>query len=319
MSENSTLKINITITLIGAGHCPGSVMFLIEGTDDRRVLYTGDFRFAVGQTETTGLLMEKGTGKMLRIDELYLDTTFCLRSATRFPSRQQSASEVCRLITEWIRQGEDHLISLNYNCNLGCEFIYKRVSTVCGVNIFFEDPATTKWYAAIPELKQICAENPNGSRVHVHRRNSRCCEGKKVRQLTLSTMAFVHKNTVSNHIVMKTGAETFRVWYSIHSSAEELKDVVVALKPRLITANVTTEDTRQEINELLHEFQQAAGNAVKGTDEDNDYKPLGEISNWLANKRKRQEEEYRANKRLRNESTSSSDSDLDFGEDFHRK
>lgn len=33
----------LSVTAIPAGHCPGSIMLLFE-TDDKRILYTGDFR-----------------------------------------------------------------------------------------------------------------------------------------------------------------------------------------------------------------------------------------------------------------------------------
>lgn len=36
-------SINVVVTAIPAGHCPGSVMFLFE-QGDKKILYTGDFR-----------------------------------------------------------------------------------------------------------------------------------------------------------------------------------------------------------------------------------------------------------------------------------
>lgn len=42
MIELTPLK-SIRVTLIDANHCPGSVMFLIEG-DGKTILYTGDIR-----------------------------------------------------------------------------------------------------------------------------------------------------------------------------------------------------------------------------------------------------------------------------------
>ncbi len=46
-TKEGVLKYHVTVTLIPAGHCPGSVMFLFDGCEGR-VLYTGDFRFHVG-------------------------------------------------------------------------------------------------------------------------------------------------------------------------------------------------------------------------------------------------------------------------------
>ncbi len=46
-TKEGVLKYHVTVTLIPAGHSPGSVMFLFDGCEGR-VLYTGDFRFHVG-------------------------------------------------------------------------------------------------------------------------------------------------------------------------------------------------------------------------------------------------------------------------------
>lgn len=36
-------SVRLSVTAIPAGHCPGSIMLLFE-KDDKRILYTGDFR-----------------------------------------------------------------------------------------------------------------------------------------------------------------------------------------------------------------------------------------------------------------------------------
>ena len=42
----STIRVGITVTAIDANHCPGSAMFLFEGSFGR-ILYTGDFRWVL--------------------------------------------------------------------------------------------------------------------------------------------------------------------------------------------------------------------------------------------------------------------------------
>jgi DNA cross-link repair 1C protein len=48
-TADGSVSYSMLVTLIPAGHCPGSVMFLLKG-NGLTVLYTGDFRLAVGDT-----------------------------------------------------------------------------------------------------------------------------------------------------------------------------------------------------------------------------------------------------------------------------
>jgi len=65
----------ITVTLLDANHCPGAVMFLFE-VGKRRILHVGDFRW-----NAEIMLQQQPLKKLFanqhRLDELYLDTTYC--------------------------------------------------------------------------------------------------------------------------------------------------------------------------------------------------------------------------------------------------
>lgn len=70
-------KLTIRVTLIDANHCPGAVMFLIEG-NNKAVLYTGDVRaepWWVNSIVQIPALLPYSCG-MKRLDCIYLDTTF---------------------------------------------------------------------------------------------------------------------------------------------------------------------------------------------------------------------------------------------------
>ncbi|NXW79128.1 DCR1B exonuclease, partial [Hirundo rustica] len=79
----------VTVTLIDSNHCPGSVMFLFEGTFGT-ILYTGDFRYT---STMQGELALKGR----HIDRLYLDNTHC-HPQRALPSRALATRQVARLI-----------------------------------------------------------------------------------------------------------------------------------------------------------------------------------------------------------------------------
>ncbi|XP_050810295.1 5' exonuclease Apollo isoform X1 [Gopherus flavomarginatus] len=83
-------KRTMTVTLIDANHCPGSVMFLFEGPFGV-ILYTGDFRY------TPTMLQEPALRNRKQIDVLYLDNTNC-DPLGDLPSRQQATEQIKELI-----------------------------------------------------------------------------------------------------------------------------------------------------------------------------------------------------------------------------
>ncbi|XP_073523260.1 5' exonuclease Apollo [Phyllobates terribilis] len=79
----------VSVTLIDANHCPGSVMFLFEGYFGT-VLYTGDFRY-------DPIMLAYPPLRNLKIDVLYLDNTNC-DPDQRLPSRQKATEQIKELI-----------------------------------------------------------------------------------------------------------------------------------------------------------------------------------------------------------------------------
>eukprot|EP01134_Creolimax_fragrantissima_P008134 CFRG8134T1 len=65
---------DITVTALNANHCPGSCMFLFE-SENRRVLYTGDFRLEAPALQQ--ILMETPSLTSGNIDCMYVDTSHC--------------------------------------------------------------------------------------------------------------------------------------------------------------------------------------------------------------------------------------------------
>jgi hypothetical protein len=75
------------------------------------VLYTGDFRLAVGESNQLRAL-HNTDGSVKTLHSLHIDTTFCHRRVLSFPSRQDSAQVIGDLVEEWLAQGNNHLIHL---------------------------------------------------------------------------------------------------------------------------------------------------------------------------------------------------------------
>ncbi|NWH68904.1 DCR1B exonuclease, partial [Geococcyx californianus] len=79
----------VTVTLLDANHCPGSVMFLFEGAFGT-ILHTGDFRYTRSMQDEPAL-----QGR--HIDRLYLDNTYCHPQRV-LPSRQDATRQAAHLI-----------------------------------------------------------------------------------------------------------------------------------------------------------------------------------------------------------------------------
>jgi DNA cross-link repair 1C protein len=95
---------SIRVTLFDANHCLGSCMFLIEG-NARAVLYTGDIRseqWWVDSLLRNPVLVPytKGT---LRLDNIYLDTTFTSNDVLEFimPSKAEGLGELIQKVSQY--------------------------------------------------------------------------------------------------------------------------------------------------------------------------------------------------------------------------
>lgn len=94
-------KTRIRVTLFDANHCPGAVMFLIEG-DGKAILYTGDIRseeWWVNALIRSPSMVPYAAG-LKALDCIYLDTTFASHQDIHrdFPSKAAGLTELIRKI-----------------------------------------------------------------------------------------------------------------------------------------------------------------------------------------------------------------------------
>lgn len=95
---------SIRVTLFDANHCPGAVMFLIEG-NGKAIIYTGDIRseqWWIDSLVRNPVLIPYTMGTK-RLDNLYLDTTFASRSAPYrdFPPKGAGVNELLRKVLDY--------------------------------------------------------------------------------------------------------------------------------------------------------------------------------------------------------------------------
>ncbi|KAF5626936.1 hypothetical protein F25303_10920 [Fusarium sp. NRRL 25303] len=124
----------IQITLFDANHCPGAVMFLIEG-DNRAVLYTGDIRsepWFVDSISRNPNLIEYTSG-IKTIDKIYLDTSFT--ENVPFQTKAQGIAELLRKVSQYPSDTIFHLQAWTY----GYEDVWLALSKALKSKIHVDD------------------------------------------------------------------------------------------------------------------------------------------------------------------------------------
>lgn len=142
-------KERIRVNLFDANHCPGSVMFLIEG-HGRAILYTGDIRaesWWVNSITRSPILIPYVT-KQRHLDCMYLDTTFAShRDVHReFPSKAEGISELMKKIS---RCPADSIFYFRA-WTLGYEDVWIAMSNFLGTRIHV-DPYQLRLFRGIGE------------------------------------------------------------------------------------------------------------------------------------------------------------------------
>ncbi|EJK72411.1 hypothetical protein THAOC_06062 [Thalassiosira oceanica] len=97
VSEKGGKHVPVTVTLLDANHCPGAIMFLFE-VGNRRILHVGDFRWNNELHMRMPQLRSLGCGSP-RLDELYLDTTYCAEKYT-LPTQAEAIDAAIEVATK---------------------------------------------------------------------------------------------------------------------------------------------------------------------------------------------------------------------------
>ncbi|XP_064818514.1 protein artemis isoform X3 [Oncorhynchus masou masou] len=114
----------LVVTLLPAGHCPGSVMFLVEGAQGT-VLYTGDFRLAKGDASRIELL--HSGSRVKDIKSVYLDSTFYDPRFYQIPSRETCLHAIRGLVQDWVSRSVYHTVWLNCKAAYGYEYLFTNL------------------------------------------------------------------------------------------------------------------------------------------------------------------------------------------------
>ncbi|XP_029018735.1 protein artemis isoform X2 [Betta splendens] len=260
VDEASGEKEEIVVTLLPAGHCPGSVMFLLEGSKGN-VLYTGDFRLATGDASRIEHL--HSGSRVKDIQSVYLDSTFYDPRYYQIPTREVCLNGISELIGNWISQSPYHVVWLNCKAAYGYEYLFTNLGDEFNTQIhvnslsMFKNMPEILSYVTTDRRTQIhaCRHPKDEEYLQGNRLPCGCtaADGTPLRIISIkpSTMWFGERTKKTN-VIIKTGASSFRACYSFHSSYSEIKDFLSYLQPvNIYPSVIPIGRTLTEVSQLL--------------------------------------------------------------------
>ncbi|KAI3366610.1 hypothetical protein L3Q82_009300 [Scortum barcoo] len=279
VDEASGEKEDLVVTLLPAGHCPGSVMFLFEGSQGN-VLYTGDFRLAAGDASRIEHL--HSGDRVKDIQSVYLDSTFYDPRFFQIPTREVCLNAISELVGKWISQSSYHVVWLNCKAAYGYEYLFTNLGEEFNTQIHVQSLAMFKKmpeilnYVTTDRRTQIHAcRHPTDEEFFQGSRLPCGCsasDGTPLRIISIkpSTMWFGERMRKTN-VIIKTGASSFRACFSFHSSYLELKDFLSYLKPvNIYPSVIPLGRTLTEVTQMLRLMCRNKTDLAASV-----YKPLG--------------------------------------------
>nr|XP_058915159.1 protein artemis isoform X1 [Kogia breviceps] len=280
VDEASGEREEIVVTLLPAGHCPGSVMFLFQGNNGT-VLYTGDFRLAKGEAARMELL--HSGGRVKDIQSVYLDTTFCDPKYYQIPSREECLRGILELVRSWISRSPHHVAWLSCKAAYGYEYLFTNLSEEFGVQVhvdkldMFRNMPDILHHLTTDRDTQIHACRHPKAEEYFQWSKLPCGITSKNRiplhiiSIKPSTMWFGERARKTN-VIVRTGESSYRACFSFHSSYSEIKDFLSYIYPVNVYPNVIPlGSTMGKVQEILKPLCRSSRSAAPK------YKPLGKL------------------------------------------
>ncbi|XP_026638839.1 protein artemis isoform X2 [Microtus ochrogaster] len=280
VDEASGEKEEVVVTLLPAGHCPGSVMFLFQGSNGT-VLYTGDFRLAKGEASRMELL--HSGGRVKDIQSVYLDTTFCDPRFYQIPSREECLRGILELVRSWITRSPHHAVWLNCKAAYGYEYLFTNLSEELGVQVHVDK---MDMFRNMPDILHHLTTDRN-TQIHACRHpkaeeyfqwNKLPCGITSKNKTALHTISikpstmWFGERTRKTNVIVRTGESSYRACFSFHSSYSEIKDFLsyicpVNAYPNVIPVGLTVDKVMDVLKPLCRSSRSAEPK----------YKPLGKL------------------------------------------
>ncbi|XP_067225592.1 DNA cross-link repair 1A protein [Chanodichthys erythropterus] len=252
----------VKVTLLDANHCPGAAMLLFVLPDGQKVLHTGDFRADPSMERYPEL-------QGLRIQTLYLDTTYCSPEYT-FPTQQEVITFAVNTAFEQVTLNPRTLVVCG-TYSVGKEKVFLAVSEVLGSKVCLSKDKyytmccleceeigrriTMDWQAAQVHVLPMMQLNFKNLRTHLNKFS------KKYDQLVaFKPTGWTFNQTVRVEDIQPQTQGNISIYgipYSEHSSFLELKRFVQWLQPKRIipTVNVGSWRSRKAMEGFFYEWQ----------------------------------------------------------------
>ncbi|XP_066914790.1 uncharacterized protein [Clytia hemisphaerica] len=263
---NKTVEVEgVKITLFDANHCPGAVMFLMElPSPSKRILHVGDFRANLQMTEIPLI-------KSRPIDCLYLDTTYC-KPEYSFPPQNDVIEFVVKTARRYLKENPKTLIVCG-TYSIGKEKVLQAIANEFDFKVAVT-PHKMKILKCLNDtsLNQRLTLDYDEANVHVLAMNKlsikllhehlvehqQTRKWQRILAFKPTGWTFSGKLTSLDKIepIIRPDVTIYGVPYSEHSSFEELKSFVSALKPKkiLATVGIGNKETRDRMNEYFTEW-----------------------------------------------------------------
>ncbi|XP_052426804.1 DNA cross-link repair 1A protein isoform X1 [Carassius gibelio] len=254
----------VKVTLLDANHCPGAAMLLFVLPDGQTVLHTGDFRADPSMERYPEL-------QGLRIQTLYLDTTYCSPEYT-FPTQQEVITFAVNTAFEQVTLNPRTLVVCGTYA-VGKEKVFLAVSEVLGSKVCLsKDKYNAMCCLDSEEIGQRITTDWRAAQVHVlpmmqlNFKNLRTHLNKFSRQydqlVAFKPTGWTFNQTVRVEDIQPQTQENISIYgrgipYSEHSSFLELKRFVQWLQPKKIlpTVNVGSWRSRKAMEGFFREWQ----------------------------------------------------------------
>ena len=294
VKSDKDLGYNLRVTPIDANHCPGSVMFLFEklheGKVMKRILYTGDFRFEDEKVLSRQSVLHDEHGKPLKLDEVYLDTTFLSSKFRHFPSRRAAETKIWELTKEWLsRNGKIKSRSMNkkkfvVKLHLPAQFGYENILNTIYLRSRLE------WRVHVPAIKfakylchnslQDSTDSDLNEAEFVHACETRsppnfekcpntlnCLpEARNLQILHIKASAMFFDDNVGDEDVVYSlvssskDCERYRICYSTHSSLTEIQSFLRHYAPvKVIPSVIPTDGDKDKVQRIIDDMLESVG------------------------------------------------------------
>lgn len=254
----------ICVTLVRAGHCPGSVMFLFEW-EDKTILYTGDYRIHKNDIKKFNIF-KYPSGARKHINKIYLDTTFFYKNYLSFPSRENCIEEICSIVREWTAKSENHLVNLSTSAHYGFEYLFIEISQRIGLPVHIREDEY-KFYRCVPEMDKAVTLKSNSTPLHsscgvnFSTICKMCWPRNFIKKIRVSAMLWTEERLTQTGGIAHENGET-RVCFSTHASLEEGQSLIRTLKPDAVEPCVVPKDAKKYaemmnlINDVMKEYKE---------------------------------------------------------------